>query len=93
MEFINSSTTQVNQLNLYFKNKNIKEMGNITHKLKSTFKYLGMKNIEATMDELDKLCNNNGDLKLIGNLLNEATLYFENAKKEIVKELSKLKAV
>jgi HPt (histidine-containing phosphotransfer) domain-containing protein len=55
-EFILSLEIDTLQLQLAFQNGDLVDLGNVAHKLKSVFRYLGVTHVEPFLRELESLC-------------------------------------
>ena len=86
--FLNKTPLALEQMNECYRKKNWEELRKIIHRIKPSFAYVGMQDIQNILSKIELWNDEKGDMEFVSGLLNEVGLdslkAFELLRKELV---------
>ena len=89
--FLAKTPAEVELVENYYKNKDWDELRQIAHKIKPTFGYVGLKDIQATLATIENNCGSKTDLDKLKVLIDKVLQVSAKAFKELEEELAAMK--
>ena len=89
--FLNKTPLALEQMNDCFQKQNWEELRKIIHRIKPSFAYVGMQDIQNTLGKIESWNDEKGDKKIVSELLNEVESGSFKAFDLLRKELVSLK--
>ena len=86
--FLNKTPLAIEQMNECYRKKNWEELRKIIHRIKPSFAYVGMQNVQNTLGKIELWNDEKGDFEFVNGLLNEVGVdslkAFDLLRKELV---------
>ena len=89
--FLNKTPLALEQMNECYRKQNWEELRKIIHRIKPSFAYVGMQEIQNTLGKIESWNDEKGDKKIVSELLNEVESGSRKAFDQLRKELVSLK--
>lgn len=89
--FLAKTPAEIKLVEDYFKNKEWDELRQIAHKIKPTFGYVGLKDIQDTLATVESYCFNKHNLDKLKPLIEKVSAVSQKAFKELEAELTAMK--
>ena len=89
--FLSKTPSEIELIQQYYKNKQWDELRQIAHKIKPTFGYIGLKDIQATLAEIESNCMTKTRLSEMKTLIDKVEKVSVKAFKELEEELTAMK--
>ena len=89
--FLNKTPLALEQMNECYRKKNWEELRKIIHRIKPSFAYVGMQDIQDTLGKIELWNDEKGDMEFVSGLLNEVGVDSKKAFDQLRKALVTLK--
>ncbi len=89
--FLNKTPLAIDQMKECFKENKWEELGKIAHRIKPSFAYVGLQDLQTTLTKIESCAENKGDKKAVNELLNQVQNNTNNAFEQLRKELISMK--
>lgn len=89
--FLNKTPLALDQMNECFRNHKWEELSKIAHRIKPSFAYVGLKELQATLAMIESWAAEKGDKKVVNQLLQQVQQDTNTAFEQLRKELITLK--
>jgi HPt (histidine-containing phosphotransfer) domain-containing protein len=89
--FLNKTPQALEEMNECFKNQNWEELRQIAHKIKPSYAYIGLKDMQATLSIIETWNDTEDELQLVTDMMKKVETGTQNAFKQLRDELSGMK--
>jgi HPt (histidine-containing phosphotransfer) domain-containing protein len=81
--FLNLTPDALDKMNECIQKQNWEELKNIAHRIKPSYAYLGLKDVQTTLTKIENWNNDSDDKNIITELVSDLELCSKNAFKEL----------
>jgi HPt (histidine-containing phosphotransfer) domain-containing protein len=89
--FLNKTPQALDQMTECFRDCKWDELGKIAHRIKPSFGYVGLQELQSTLAMIEAWSAENGDKKMVNELIRQVQSGTNDAFEQLRKELSTLK--
>ena len=89
--FLNKTPIALEQINECFQKQNWEELRKIIHRIKPSFAYIGMQELQKTLGKIESWSDEKGDKKIVSELIQEVESGSRSVFEQLRQELGSLR--